>query len=215
MEIDPMQRKIVAILAADIVGYSRLAGADEDRILARLRALRSDLIDPIIAVHQGRVVKRTGDGALVEFLSVVNAVRCAVEVQNGIDAPIGTAQANAAIAIGFMTDDRAVLLAAAESAAAKALSRAPEHALAHQVVRAYGFLGEMPLPPWQIVKERRATFAATPAQLARRPGATTQWRNLVLAGDWTDTGLPATIEGAIRSGFRAAESLGMPGMVKL
>jgi len=79
-----MQRKIVAILAADIVGYSRLAGADEDRILARLRALRSDLIDPIIAVHQGRVVKRTGDGALVEFLSVVNAVRCAVEVQNGM-----------------------------------------------------------------------------------------------------------------------------------
>ncbi len=79
-----MQRKIVAILAADVVGYSRLAGADEDRILARLRALRSDLIDPIIAVHSGRVVKRTGDGALVEFRSVVDAVRCAVEVQNGM-----------------------------------------------------------------------------------------------------------------------------------
>ena len=60
------------------------------------------------------------------------------------------------------------------------------------------------LPPWQIVRERRATFAATPAQDARRPGAETQWRNLVLAGDWTDTGLPATIEGAIRSGNRAA-----------
>src|ERR1700729_4236344 len=60
-------RKIAAILAADVVGYSRLAGADEDRILARLRALRSDLIDPTIAVHNGRVVKRTGDGALVEF----------------------------------------------------------------------------------------------------------------------------------------------------
>jgi len=60
------------------------------------------------------------------------------------------------------------------------------------------------LPPWQIVRERRATFAATPAQDAKRPGAATRWRNLALAGDWTDTGLPATIEGAIRSGNRAA-----------
>ncbi len=77
-------RKIVAILAADVVGYSQLAGADEDRTLARLRALRSDLIDPTIAVHHGRVVKRTGDGALVEFRSVVDAVRCAIEVQNGM-----------------------------------------------------------------------------------------------------------------------------------
>jgi adenylate cyclase len=77
-------RKIAAILAADVVGFSRLAGADEDRTLARLRALRSDLIDPTIVVHHGRVVKRTGDGALVEFRSVVDAVRCAVEVQNGM-----------------------------------------------------------------------------------------------------------------------------------
>ena len=77
-------RKLAAILAADVVGYSRLAGADEDRILARLRALRSDLIDPTIAVHHGRVVKRTGDGALVEFRSVVDAVRCAIEVQNAM-----------------------------------------------------------------------------------------------------------------------------------
>ncbi|MGC1280066.1 MAG: FAD-dependent oxidoreductase, partial [Xanthobacteraceae bacterium] len=61
------------------------------------------------------------------------------------------------------------------------------------------------LPPWQIVRERRATFAATPAQDLKRPGAETAWRNLALAGDWTDTGLPATIEGAIRSGNRAAE----------
>jgi adenylate cyclase len=77
-------RKLVAILAADVVGYSRLAGADEDRTLARLRALRSDLIDPTIAVHKGRVVKRTGDGVLIEFRSVVDAVRCAIEVQNGM-----------------------------------------------------------------------------------------------------------------------------------
>ncbi|RUW63806.1 adenylate/guanylate cyclase domain-containing protein [Mesorhizobium sp. M7A.F.Ca.US.008.03.1.1] len=77
-------RKIAAILVSDVVGYSRLAGADEDRILARLRALRSDLIDPTIAVHRGRVVKRTGDGSLVEFSSVVEAVRCAIEVQNAM-----------------------------------------------------------------------------------------------------------------------------------
>lgn len=64
---------------------------------------------------------------------------------------------------------------------------------------------DAPLPKWQLVRERRATFAATPAQNARRPGAATRWPNLVLAGDWTDTGLPATIEGAIRSGRRAAE----------
>jgi hydroxysqualene dehydroxylase len=72
-----------------------------------------------------------------------------------------------------------------------------------EVVSATGLPAE--LPPWQIVRERRATFAATPAQDLRRPGAKTAWRNLVLAGDWTNTGLPATIEGAIRSGNSAAE----------
>ncbi|MGB7976602.1 MAG: adenylate/guanylate cyclase domain-containing protein [Roseiarcus sp.] len=77
-------RKLAAILAADVVGFSRLTGADEDRTLARLRALRSDLIDPTIAVHKGRTVKRTGDGAIVEFRSVVDAVRCALEVQNAM-----------------------------------------------------------------------------------------------------------------------------------
>ena len=77
-------RKLAAILAADVVGYSRLAGVDEDRTLSRLRGLRSDLVDPAIAVHHGRVVKRTGDGILIEFRSVVDAVRCAIEVQNGM-----------------------------------------------------------------------------------------------------------------------------------
>jgi adenylate cyclase len=77
-------RKIAAILVADVVGYSRLASADEDRILARLRALRSDLIDPTTAVHHGRIVKRTGDGFISEFRSVVDAARCAVEVQKGM-----------------------------------------------------------------------------------------------------------------------------------
>jgi adenylate cyclase len=77
-------RKLAAILAADVVGFSRLTGVDEDRTLARLRALRSDLVDPTIAVHNGRVVKRTGDGAIVEFRSVVDAVRCAIEIQNAM-----------------------------------------------------------------------------------------------------------------------------------
>ena len=77
-------RKIAAILVADVVGYSRLAGADEEGTLARLRALRSDFIDPTIATRHGRVVKRTGDGIIIEFRSVVDAVRCAIEVQNGM-----------------------------------------------------------------------------------------------------------------------------------
>jgi adenylate cyclase len=77
-------RKLAAILVADVVGYSRLAGADEERALARLRALRGDLIDPSIALHHGRIVKRTGDGSIIEFRSVVDAVRCAIEVQSGM-----------------------------------------------------------------------------------------------------------------------------------
>ena len=77
-------RKLAAILVTDVVGYSRLAGADEDRTLARLRGLRSDLIDPAIAAHHGRIVKRTGDGLIVEFRSVVDAVRCAIEVQSAM-----------------------------------------------------------------------------------------------------------------------------------
>ena len=83
-------RKIAAILVADVVGYSRLAGVDEDRTLSRLRGLRSDLIDPAIDAHHGRIVKRTGDGAIIEFRSVVDAVRCAIEVQNGmVDRNVG------------------------------------------------------------------------------------------------------------------------------
>ena len=78
------ERKLVAILAADIAGYSRLAGAEEERTLARLRTLRGDLIDPAIAIHRGRIVKRTGDGILIEFRSVVDAARCAIEMQNSM-----------------------------------------------------------------------------------------------------------------------------------
>ncbi len=77
-------RKIAAILVADVVGYSRLASTDEERTLARLRALRSDLIEPAIAVHHGRIVKGTGDGFITDFRSVVDAARCAIEVQTGM-----------------------------------------------------------------------------------------------------------------------------------
>jgi class 3 adenylate cyclase len=77
-------RKLAAILVADVVGYSRLAGADEARTLARLRGLRSDLIDPAIAAHHGRIIKRTGDGSISEFRSVVDAVRCAIEIQRAM-----------------------------------------------------------------------------------------------------------------------------------
>ena len=77
-------RKIAAILAADVVGFSRMASADEDRTLARLRTLRSELVDPSVASQNGRVFKRTGDGALVEFRSVVEAVRCAITVQKAM-----------------------------------------------------------------------------------------------------------------------------------
>ena len=74
-------RHLAAILAADVAGYSRLMGADEEGTLERLKALRHELFDPKIAEHRGRIVKTTGDGMLVEFASVVDAVRCAVAVQ--------------------------------------------------------------------------------------------------------------------------------------
>jgi adenylate cyclase len=77
-------RRLAAILAADVAGYSRLMGADEEGTLERLKALRRELIDPMIAEHHGRIVKTTGDGLLVEFASVVDAVRCAVEVQQAM-----------------------------------------------------------------------------------------------------------------------------------
>src|SRR5215472_17552508 len=74
-------RRLAAILAADVAGYSRLMGADEEGTLERLKALRRELLDPKIAEHHGSIVKTTGDGLLIEFGSVVDAVRCAVEVQ--------------------------------------------------------------------------------------------------------------------------------------
>jgi class 3 adenylate cyclase len=76
-----VERRLAAVLAADVAGYSRLMGADEEGTLARLKAIRKTLVDPTIAAHRGRIVKTTGDGLLVEFASAVDAARCAVEVQ--------------------------------------------------------------------------------------------------------------------------------------
>jgi len=79
---DRVERRLTAILAADVAGYSRLMGADEEETLARLKAHRREVVDPRIGEHRGRIVKTTGDGLLAEFASVVDAVRCAVEIQN-------------------------------------------------------------------------------------------------------------------------------------
>src|SRR4029077_18262309 len=80
----PCQRRLAAILAADVVGYSRLMGADEEGTHERLTALLRDLVDPKISEHHGRVVKNTGDGFLAEFASVIAAVRCAMDMQRGM-----------------------------------------------------------------------------------------------------------------------------------
>jgi adenylate cyclase len=86
-----VERRLAAILAADVAGYSRLMGADEEGVLARLKVVRKSLVDPAITAHRGRIVKTTGDGLLVEFASAVDAARCAVEVQRGM------AEQNAAV----------------------------------------------------------------------------------------------------------------------
>ena len=79
-----VERRLAAVLAADVAGYSRLMGLDEEGTLARLKECRRSLVDPKISEHRGRIVKTTGDGMLVEFASAVDAVRCAVEVQRAM-----------------------------------------------------------------------------------------------------------------------------------
>src|SRR5438045_9403298 len=91
MADERVDRRLAAILAADIAGYSRLMGADEEGTLRDLKAHRKELVDPKITEHRGRIVKTTGDGLLVEFVSVVDAVRCAVDIQRGM------AERNAAV----------------------------------------------------------------------------------------------------------------------
>src|SRR6266496_1251295 len=84
MSEERVERRLAAILAADVAGYSRLMGVDEEGTLAALKAYRRKLIDPKIAEHRGRIVKTTGDGVLVEFASAVDAVHCAVDIQRAM-----------------------------------------------------------------------------------------------------------------------------------
>ena len=100
-----LARKLAAILCADVVGYSRLMGLDEGGTLSRLNSLRRDLLDPTVAAHSGRVVKLIGDGTLVEFSSVVDAVSCAIEIQTRIRQPDGSELAPLRLRIGIHVGD--------------------------------------------------------------------------------------------------------------
>lgn len=189
------------------------------RFGARLRAIEfAREAASALVFDTGREMLATGDAAVLavtapvaarlvpgliapdEFRAIVNAH---YRVVPGHGAPLFVGLVGGTAEWVFRKRE---VLSVTISAADRLLDTAAEELaplLWREVARAYG-LPAAPLPPWQIVKERRATFAATPAQVARRPGAATRWSNFVLAGDWTDTGLPATIEGAIRSGFAAA-----------
>jgi hydroxysqualene dehydroxylase len=147
---------------------------------------------------------------LVPDLKTPSEFRAIVNAHFRLDPPAGLAPiigiVNGTIEWLFTFPDR---LSITISAADRLLD-VPRETLAEKLWQEVATVAGLPraLPPWQIVRERRATFAATPAENAKRPAATTAWSNLWLAGDWTKTGLPATIEGAIRSGNRAADLVG-------
>jgi hydroxysqualene dehydroxylase len=148
--------------------------------------------------------------SLVPDLQAPSEFRAIVNAHFAIDPPHGfppiTGVINGVVEWVFAFPGRlSVTISAADR-----LLNTPREILAQAIWREVATVAGLPaeLPAWQIVRERRATFAATPQQNACRPGARTQWRNLLLAGDWTQTGLPATIEGAIRSGERAAKLAG-------
>ena len=177
------------ITSLDLDSGSAIVGAEEAVVLAVPPPVAARLVPDLTAPE--------------EFRAIVNAhYRSALRG----DAPLfvgvigGTAE--------WVFRKREVL--SVTVSAADRLIEMPAERLApllwQDVAAAYDLPSE-PMPPWQIVKEKRATHAATPAQESRRPGPRTRWSNLMLAGDWTATGLPATIEGAIRSGFSAAEAL--------
>ena len=173
-------------IAALDFGEEKVAIPDDDVVLA---------VPPVVAVDLV-----PGLEAPLQFHAIVNA-------HFRLDPPAGLAPiigiVNGTVEWLFAFPDR---LSVTISAADRLLD-VPREALARQIWEEVATVAGLPkaLPPWQIVRERRATFAATPGENAKRPAARTAWRNLVLAGDWTNTGLPATIEGAIRSGNRAAD----------
>lgn len=138
-----------------------------------------------------------------EFRSIVNGHFALPATQRPADAPLITGLVGGAAEWLFVFEDRVSVTVSAADAIVDDNREDLAARLWADVTRVLE-LGDRPLPPWQIVKERRATFAATPEQDAKRPRARTALSNLVLAGDWTQTGLPATIEGALRSGETAA-----------
>jgi hydroxysqualene dehydroxylase len=167
-------------------GDDKLAIENDDAILA---------VPPVVAADLVPALKTPA-----EFRAIVNA-HFRVEPPAGLAPIIGVV--NGTVEWLFAFPDR---LSVTISAADRLLD-VPRETLAQKIWHEVATLAALPkaLPPWQIVRERRATFAATPGENAKRPATATAWSNLFLAGDWTMTGLPATIEGAIRSGNRAAD----------
>jgi hypothetical protein len=167
-------------------GDDKMATGDDDVILA---------VPPIVAA------------ALVPELKTPSQFRAIVNAHFRLEPPAGLAPiigiVNGTMEWLFTFPDR---LSVTISAADRLLD-VPRETLAESLWQEVATVASLSaaLPPWQIVRERRATFAATPGENAKRPDAKTAWHNLWLAGDWTKTGLPATIEGAIRSGNRAAD----------
>jgi len=197
----------LASRGADVRFGARLAAVEEDG--AQVRALKTDA-ETIPVPADAAIVLATPAwitpallpeiAAPTEFRAIVNAH---FKAAPPADAPkmVGVIGGQAQWVFGFA--DRISVTVSGADAMAERPRDDIAAALWSDVAKVYGLAAE--LPPARIIKERRATFAATPAQVARRPPARTRWRNLALAGDWTDTGLPATIEGAIRSGHTAAE----------
>jgi hypothetical protein len=191
----------------DVRFGTRIEAIEQDG--ARVGALRTDA-EAIAVTETDAVVLATpawitptllpGVPAPDDFRAIVNA-HFKAATPPGAPRMVGVIGGEAQWVFGFA--DRISVTVSGADAMADRPREAIAAALWADVAKVYGLSSD--LPPARIVKERRATFAATPEQVAKRPQARTRWRNLALAGDWTDTGLPATIEGAIRSGHRAAE----------
>lgn len=177
------------VASLDLDNGSETVGAEDVVVLAVPAPVAARLVPDLVVPDEFRAIvnahyRLAVRGAAPWFVGVIGGTAEWVFRKNDV------------LSVTVSAADRLIDLPAEELAAL----------LWQDVAAAYELAAE-PMPPCQIVKEKRATFAATPAQLARRPKAGTRWSNLVLAGDWTDTGLPATIEGAIRSGFTAVERL--------
>ena len=181
-------------VALDFDGAPQTLGADDSVIVSVPPWIAKDLLPGVTAPD--------------DFRGILNA-HFQIAPPRGQPAILGVV--NGLIEWLFAFPDR---LSVTISNADRLIDR-PRDELAAEIWRQAAALTGLPpdLPPWQIVKEKRATFAATPAQNAKRPDSRTRWVNVVLAGDWIQTGLPATIEGAVRSGYKAASIILEPGAV--